>query len=135
TRASLEAASRSPRAIPPVPPLAAGGKPSPPLVDLPMSSRPSGTVTFPFTDVEGSTQLWEQHHSWMEAAHRRHEAILREAIAAHGGYAYKQIGDAFQAAFQTAADALAAAVDAQRALAAGEQPADEQLVVRGHQTV
>ena len=48
----------------------------------------------------------------------RHEAILRAAIAAHGGWAYKQIGDAFQAAFQTAPAALAAAVAAQQALAA-----------------
>src|SRR5437588_3756044 len=85
-----------------------------------MIDHPTGTVTFLFTDVEGSTQLWEHHHDWMEGAHRRHEAILREAIAAHGGWAYKQIGDAFQAAFQTAPQALAAAVQAQQMLAAEE---------------
>src|SRR6476469_708950 len=83
-----------------------------------MAERPTGTVTFVFTDIEGSTQLWERHAAWMAAAHARHEAILREAIAAHGGWAYKQIGDAFQAAFQTAPAALAAAVAAQQALAA-----------------
>jgi class 3 adenylate cyclase len=83
-----------------------------------MAERPTGTVTFLFTDVEGSTQLWERHGSWMDAAHQRHEAILRSAIATHGGWAYKQTGDAFQAAFQTASEALAAAIAAQRALAA-----------------
>ena len=72
-----------------------------------MPNTPTGTVTFLFTDIEGSTQLWERHTAWMGAAHARHEAILREAIAAHGGWAYKQIGDAFQAAFQTAPAALA----------------------------
>ncbi len=83
-----------------------------------MPDHPTGTVTFLFTDVEASTQRWEQHRAWMEQAHARHEAILRAAIAAQGGWAYKQIGDAFQAAFQTAPAALTAAVAAQRALAA-----------------
>jgi predicted ATPase/class 3 adenylate cyclase/DNA-binding CsgD family transcriptional regulator len=83
-----------------------------------MPNTPTGTITFLFTDVEGSTQLWERHTAWMGAAHARHEAILREAITAQGGWAYKQIGDAFQAAFQTAPAALAGAVLAQRALAA-----------------
>jgi len=83
-----------------------------------MTTHPTGTVTFLFTDIEGSTQRWERHGAWMAGAHARHEAILREAIAAHGGWAYKQIGDAFQAAFQTAPAALAAAVAAQQALAA-----------------
>src|SRR5947209_835723 len=84
----------------------------------PRLDRPTGTVTFLFTDIEGSTQLWEHHHEWMEYAHRRHEALLRAAFAAHGGWAYKMIGDAFQAAFQTAPQALAAALTAQQALAA-----------------
>ena len=83
-----------------------------------MPDRPTGTVTFLFTDIEGSTRLWEQQHDLMQAAFSRQEAILREAIAAHGGYAYKMIGDAFQAAFQTAPDALQATLAAQRALAA-----------------
>ena len=83
-----------------------------------MPDRPSGTVTFLFTDIEGSTRLWEHQADLMQAAFRRQEAILREVIAEHGGYAYKMIGDAFQAAFQTAPDALHAALAAQRALAA-----------------
>src|SRR6476469_333789 len=83
-----------------------------------MVTTPTGTVTFLFTDIEGSTARWERHGAWMAAAHARHEAILRAAITAHGGWTYKQIGDAFQAAFQTAPAALAAAVAAQQALAA-----------------
>ncbi len=73
-----------------------------------MARRPTGTITFLFTDIEGSTRLWEQHPQRMEQALQCQEAILRESIAAHGGYAYKMIRDAFQAAFQSAADALAA---------------------------
>jgi predicted ATPase/class 3 adenylate cyclase/uncharacterized protein HemY len=77
---------------------------------------PSGTVTFLFTDIEGSTQWWEEYPEWMSHAFARQEAILRAAAAAHGGYVYKMIGDAFQIAFDTALDALNAAIDAQRAL-------------------
>ena len=83
-----------------------------------MNERPTGTVTFLFTDIEGSTQLWERHPQWMAGAHVRQEVLLRAAFAAHGGYPYKMIGDAFQVAFATAPAALAAAADAQRALAA-----------------
>src|SRR5436190_6533057 len=90
----------------------------------PEQVTPSGTVTFLFTDIEGSTKRWEQYHQAMQVAHSRQEVILREAITAHGGYAYKMIGDAFQAAFSTAPQALSAALTAQRALHAeqwGEQ--------------
>ena len=81
-----------------------------------MPDRPTGTVTFLFTDIEGSTRLWEHQADLMQAAFQRQEATMRNAIAAHGGYAYKMIGDAFQAAFQTAPAALHAALAAQRAL-------------------
>src|SRR5713101_268947 len=81
-----------------------------------MADPPSGTVTFLFTDIEGSTRRWEAHRQAMQAAFARQEAILRQAIQANGGYAYKMIGDAFQAAFSTAPQALQAAIDAQRAL-------------------
>lgn len=80
------------------------------------SHLPSGTVTFLFSDIEGSTYWWEQHHEWMSHAFTRQESILRSAAAAHGGYVYKMIGDAFQIAFDTAVNALHAAVAAQRAL-------------------
>jgi predicted ATPase/class 3 adenylate cyclase len=81
-----------------------------------VSSPPTGTVTFLFTDIEGSTKRWEHDARAMQVAHARHEAILRRAIEANGGYAYKMVGDAFQAAFSTAPQALQAALDAQRAL-------------------
>jgi class 3 adenylate cyclase len=77
---------------------------------------PSGTITFLFTDIEGSTRLWENQPHAMQTAFSRHEAIIRQVMAAHGGYVYKMVGDAFQVAFTTAPAALAAALEAQRAL-------------------
>src|SRR5689334_3574000 len=82
-----------------------------------MADRPTGTVTFLFTDIEGSTRLWEQYPQAMPGALARHDAIMREAIAAQAGVVYKVIGDAFQVAFTTAPAACAAALAAQRALA------------------
>jgi predicted ATPase/class 3 adenylate cyclase len=81
-------------------------------------SLPRGTVTFLFTDIEGSTALWESDRAAMPAAIARHDALLTEAVAAHDGVLFKHVGDAAQAAFATAGQALAAAVSAQRALAA-----------------
>ena len=57
-----------------------------------MTKLPSGTVTFLFTDLEGSTRLWEEHPEAMQAALARHDEILREAIEAHGGYVVKTTG-------------------------------------------
>ncbi len=84
----------------------------------PMSaaSLPTGTVTFLFTDIEGSTQLWEQQKDSMPAALARHDAILRQAIAAHGGVVFKTVGDGCHAVFARAPDALAATLAAQRTL-------------------
>jgi class 3 adenylate cyclase len=81
-----------------------------------MPELPRGTVTFLFTDIEGSTRLWQQHHEAMVAAYARHDVILREAIEAHGGVVYKTIGDAFQIAFPTAPSAVTATLHAQQAL-------------------
>ncbi len=81
-----------------------------------MPNPPSGTVTFLFTDVEGSAKLWEQHPDAMKAALARHHAILHQAIESNNGYVFQIIGDAFCAAFHTAADAVTAALAAQRAL-------------------
>jgi LuxR family maltose regulon positive regulatory protein len=77
---------------------------------------PTGTITFLFTDIEGSTQLWEQHPQAMPAALVRHDAILRQAVAAHHGVVFKTVGDGVHAVFARAGDALAAALVAQRAL-------------------
>jgi predicted ATPase/class 3 adenylate cyclase len=77
---------------------------------------PSGTVTFLFTDIEGSTRLWEKHPEAMSAALARHDTLLRLAIEQSGGFVFKTIGDAFCAAFATAPDAVEACLNAQRAL-------------------
>ncbi|MDQ3222357.1 MAG: adenylate/guanylate cyclase domain-containing protein, partial [Gemmatimonadota bacterium] len=82
-----------------------------------MANLPSGTVTFLFTDIEGSTQLWERDQHAMQTAVNRHLAVLDAAIASHHGVHFKTVGDAIQAAFPTAPDAVAAALDAQRAFA------------------
>ncbi len=79
---------------------------------------PSGTVTFLFTDIEGSTQRWERNRAAMQAAVRRHETLVRAAIEAHAGHVFKTVGDEFCAVFVLPSDAVAAALDAQRALSA-----------------
>jgi predicted ATPase/class 3 adenylate cyclase/DNA-binding CsgD family transcriptional regulator len=80
---------------------------------------PSGTVTFLLTDVEGSTLAWEVDRTAMAAAMARHDELLAKAIATHGGYRpiEQGEGDSVVAAFVRASDALAAAVEAQQALA------------------
>src|SRR6266540_3973345 len=79
---------------------------------------PRGTVTFLFTDIEGSTQLWERHPQAMGTVVARHEALLREAIAAAGGVVFKLVGDAICAAFASAQDAVTDVLSAQLALQA-----------------
>jgi predicted ATPase/class 3 adenylate cyclase len=86
--------------------------------DTRMSAPPTGTITFLFTDIQGSTRLWEQHPQAMETALARHNSLVREAVEGHGGYVFKTVGDAFCTAFAVAPDALAAAVATQRALLA-----------------
>jgi predicted ATPase/class 3 adenylate cyclase len=81
-----------------------------------MAGLPTGTVTFLFTDIEGSTKRWENHPAAMRSMLARHDALMREAIEATGGYVFKTVGDAFCAAFATPHDALAAALQAQHAL-------------------
>src|SRR5512134_188547 len=81
-----------------------------------MSKLPSGTVTFLFTDIEGSTKLAQEHPDRWESLRERHHAILQSAMDAHNGYVFQIIGDAFCVAFHTATDALNAALESQRAL-------------------
>src|SRR5690242_17419694 len=85
-----------------------------------MRNAPSGTVTFLFTDIEGSTKRWEQDPRQMKAALMRHDQLLRSAIDEHGGYVFKTIGDAFCAVFPSASGALQSVLTAQRALGAEE---------------
>jgi class 3 adenylate cyclase len=84
----------------------------------PVSARPTGTVTFLFTDIEGSTQRWESHRDAMDDAVKRHDALLRDAIDRHNGYVFKAVGDAFCIAFARVSDAVTTASEVQRALSA-----------------
>ena len=81
-------------------------------------SLPIGVVTFLFTDIEGSTRLWETQHAAMQHALAHHDAILRDAIEAHDGFLVKTTGDGAHAAFAIAANAIAACLAAQRTLKA-----------------
>jgi class 3 adenylate cyclase len=81
-----------------------------------MAGPPTGTIAFLFTDIEGSTGLWERDAIAMQSALARHDAILHRVIEEQEGYVFKTVGDAFCAAFSTATDALTAALEAQRAL-------------------
>ena len=81
-------------------------------------AQPTGTLTFLFTDVEGSTRRWENDPAGAAGSLARHHALVRSAIEAHGGYVFATGGDGFAAAFQSGVEAVQAAIDAQRALAA-----------------
>ena len=91
---------------------------------------PSGTVTLLFTDIEGSTRLWEAEPERMAVALRRHDDVVRAAIEEADGYVFKTVGDAFCAAFWTATAAAAAALAAQRALTSEDWPTRRPLRVR-----
>src|ERR1700687_3054228 len=99
-----------------------------------MSELPTGTVTFLFTDVEGSTRLWEEHPDAMKAALARHDEILRRAIEGCVGHVVKTTGDGFHAVFTVASDAVAAAIDAQLALRHSAGPAGPLRVRMGLHT-
>src|SRR4051812_21412960 len=96
-----------------------------------MSPQPTGTVTFLFTDIEGSTRLLETlgREQYAEALdlHRR---LLRETFDRHGGYEVDCEGDSFFMAFPRADAAVAAAGEAQRALATAPWPDQVELRVR-----
>jgi predicted ATPase/class 3 adenylate cyclase len=94
------------------------------------TGMPSGTVTFLFTDIEGSTSLWESAPEAMRAALERHDALLRGAINAHGGQVFSTGGDGLAAVFARSADAMLAASEAQAALTAEAWPEDAPVRVR-----
>lgn len=95
-----------------------------------MAELPAGTVTFLFTDLEGSTQLWELHPDAMSRALARHDAMLRDVVVAHRGIVVKTTGDGMHAVFRSAQDAVEAAVEAQGHLATTEWEGVEPLKVR-----
>src|ERR1700674_5044847 len=95
-----------------------------------MRRLPSGTVTFLFSDIEGSTQLLERHGKVMGTALARHHDLFEQVVERHDGAIFETVGDAVYAAFAQAPDAVAAALDAHRALAAEDWGPIERLAVR-----
>lgn len=95
-----------------------------------VSERPTGTVTFLFTDVEGSTELLRRLREEYAGALATHQRLVREAVGDHGGIEIDTQGDAFFFVFQRASDAVRAAIDAQRALGEYEWPDAEMVHVR-----
>lgn len=95
-----------------------------------MADLPAGTITLLFTDIEGSTRLWEAQSEAMATALARHDFVMRRCIEERHGHVFKTVGDAFFAAFHTAPDALAAALDAQRAMHRESWPEGAVLRVR-----
>src|SRR5918912_2484791 len=97
-----------------------------------MPGLPTGTVTFLFTDVEGSTNLWERHPDKMRAALVRHDHLIERLVAEHRGVVVRPRGegDSRFAVFPRASDAVAAAAAIQRALHEEPWPAETRLRVR-----
>ena len=85
---------------------------------------PAGTVTFAFTDIEGSTRLWETEPAAMARSLVLHNETLHAAFGHHGGAVFSTMGDGMAVAFSSAAGAVRAALEAQRALMAAPWPAE-----------
>jgi predicted ATPase/class 3 adenylate cyclase len=95
-----------------------------------MTDLPTGTVTFLFTDIEGSTRLLQELGNRYGAIQDRHQDILRRAIGAEDGVEIRTEGDSFFVVFRTPAQAIRAAVSAQRELAEADWPHGQPLLVR-----
>jgi class 3 adenylate cyclase len=95
-----------------------------------MRELPTGTLTFVFSDVEGSTKLLRQLRDRYGAVLAEHQQLLRDAFSAHGGHEVDTQGDAFFASFRRPRDAVLAAVEAQRSLSEHRWPPDVELRVR-----
>jgi class 3 adenylate cyclase len=78
-----------------------------------MVAAPSGTVTFLFTDIQGSTRLWQDDQASMATALKRHDEIMKKTVAENNGHVFKTVGDAFCCAFSDAGDAIRTALAAQ----------------------
>jgi predicted ATPase/class 3 adenylate cyclase len=95
-----------------------------------MTKLPTGTVTFLFTDIEGSTKLLHQLGEGYRQVQSDHQRLMREVIGAHNGHEMRTEGDSFFVVFPSATDAVACAAAAQRALAAHSWSYGEPLRVR-----
>ena len=85
-----------------------------------MGTLPTGTVTFLFTDIEGSTKLWEKYPEAMKSALAKHDVILKNAVESNNGHIIKNTGDGIHAVFSTALDSVKAALYAQREIKTSE---------------
>ena len=83
-----------------------------------------------FTDIVGSSQLWEEHPASMSDALSRHDMLVRKAISDHSGHVFKTVGDAFCIAFTAASNGVLAAVAIQRAVWNERWPEDCEIRVR-----
>ncbi|QSQ23373.1 cyclase [Pyxidicoccus parkwayensis] len=90
----------------------------------PEPAAPTGTVALVFTDVQGSTRLWERCNAGMGAALKVHDEVLRSLLARGNGYEVKTQGDSFMVAFPTVLEALRWCLDAQEALLRAPWPAE-----------
>ena len=95
-----------------------------------MAEVSATTLTFLFTDLEGSTRLWEEHPTAMRTALAHHDGLVRAAVEGHGGQVVKSTGDGALATFRTAHDGVGAAIDAQGALCSATWPDELALRVR-----
>ena len=95
-----------------------------------MPERPTGTVTFLFTDIEGSTRLLQELREGYADVLSTHARLIRSAIEQYGGHEIDTQGDAFFVAFARARDAVGAAVAVQRALASESWPDAASVHVR-----
>src|SRR5438270_4810438 len=98
--------------------------PNDPTTQRPMAHQPAGTVTFLFTDIVGSTEMWEQHDDAFLPVLQAHNAILNDAITRYGGHLFKTEGDAYKIAFSDPSAAVKCAILAQAALQRYPWPAD-----------
>ena len=92
--------------------------------------QPSGRVTLLFTDIEGSTAMWESHPTEMEEALALHDQLVRSAIEGRDGHVFKTVGDAYCAAFSDPRAAIASALDVQHCLGKAIWPAPLSIRVR-----
>ncbi|MEO6053113.1 MAG: adenylate/guanylate cyclase domain-containing protein [Chthoniobacterales bacterium] len=83
-----------------------------------MAEAPQGTISFLFTDIVGSTKLWERFPNIMGGVIARHDALMRATFEMRRGFVFKTVGDSFCVAFPTVNDAVLSALDLQRAIAA-----------------
>jgi class 3 adenylate cyclase len=95
-----------------------------------MTELPTGTLTFLFSDIEGSTRLVKDLGARWKEVLNEHHRLMRAAIAAHGGTEVGTEGDSFFAVFSTAPSAVAAAIAAQRTIGARGWPAGSEIRVR-----